>query len=245
VIAVIAVVLVGVIGFGLGALTRDDDSDNAASPATPRTPAPSSAPTPTGPGASVLSQIVVRQADLPPTYGVALITNGNLVDGTVTLDLCNGTFASESLRTRRLQVVAADTQGDVPLSTEAVLYQSPDATRQAFAELASVAAKCPNTPVRSPSGGNTLTTKFDAPPDGAWAQVPNVDRVAYSFTTTDANGASAKSMAVYLKRGRALLGLYFPDPSLPIPPIAGQTTVQGIVNLFATRLAQLPESAVN
>ena len=74
----------------------------------------------------------------------------------------------------------------------------------------------------------------------------NLGRLAYSFTSTDpASGASSKSIAVYLKRGRALLGLYFPEPSATMPSIGGQTTVPGIVNVFENRLAQLPDSAVN
>ena len=125
-----------------------------------------------------------------------------------------------------------------------MLYQSPAATTQAFEELASVAANCPNTPVRSPSGGSTVTTKFDAAPDGAWPKVPTVDRLAYSFTSTEQNGESSKSIAVYLKRGRALLGLDFPEPSATMPSIGGQTTVQGIVN-FSRPTSQLPDSTVN
>ena len=145
----------------------------------------------------------------------------------------------------RLQVVAADAQGDVPLSTEAVIYKNTAATTQAFDELASVAAKCPSTPVRSPSGGTTVTTKFDPAPDGTWPQTPTVDRLAYSFTSTDLSGHSSKSIAVYLKRGRVLLGLYFPDPTGTVPTIAAQSTIPGIVSVFANRLAQLPDSVVN
>ncbi len=244
--AAVAIVLVGALGYGLGALTKDDNSSSA-TPATPQTPAqptPTPSTTPATPGAAALAQIIVRQADLPSTYSVELIPEGNQVTGTATLDLCNGTFPSESLRTARLQVVAADAQGDIPLSTEAVLYQDPAATTQAFDELASVAAKCPSTPVRSPSGGSTVTTKFDPAPDGAWPQTPTVDRLAYSFTSTDLSGNSSKSIAVYLKRGRALLGLYFPDPA-GTPTIAAQSTIPGIVSVFANRLAQLPDSVVN
>ena len=246
----VAIVVVGAIGYGIGALTKDDNSNNRASPAAPQTPAqPTPTPTtptvPNTPGAQALTGLAVRQADLPNTYGVQLIPMGNQVSGTTTLDLCNGTFPSESLRAARLQVVAADAQGNVPLSTEAVIYTNAAATTQAFDELASVAAKCPSTPVRSPSGGGTVTTKFDPAPDSAWAKTPTVDRLAYSFTTTDSSGTSSRSFAVYLKRGRVLLGLYFPDPAGPIPTIAGQSTIPGIVTTFANRMAQLPDSVVN
>ena len=131
------------------------------------------------------------------------------------------------------------------MSTEAVLYTNPAATAQAFLELATVAGSCPSTPVRSPVGNATVTTKFDPAPDGAWPQTPTVDRLAYSFTTTDTTGQSSPSIAVYMKRGRVLLGLYFPDPTGTIPTIAGQSTIPGIVTAFANRIAQLPDSVVN
>ena len=245
VMAVIAIVLVGALGYGLGALTKDDDSSSA-SPVPPQTPAqPTPTPsTPPVPGAAALAGLGLVQSDLPSAYSVQLIPSGNLVSGTTTLDLCNGTFPSESLRVARLQVVAADAQGDVPLSTEAVLYPNAAATAQAFTELASVAAKCPNGPVRSPTGGTTVTTTFDPAPDGTWAQVATVDRLAYSFTSTDTSGNAVKSVAVYLKRGRVLLALYFYDLAGTVP-ISGQRTIPGIVTVFANRVAQLPESVVN
>jgi hypothetical protein len=250
-IATVAIVLVGAVGYGLGALTKEDNSSsNTASPATPQTPArpnptPTAPSTPSTPGAAALSGIGMVQADMPSGFGVVLIPAGNQVSGTTTLDLCNGTFPSESLRTARLQLVAADAQGNVALSTEAVLYQNAAATKQAFDELASVAAKCPSTPVRSPSGGTTVTTMFDPPPDGAWPQIATVDRLAYSFTATDPLGQASPSIAVYLKRGRVLLGIYFADPTGTIPTISGQRTIPGIVTAFANRIAQLPDSVVN
>jgi hypothetical protein len=142
-----------------------------------------------------------------------------------------------------LQVIAVNGQ-DITLSTEAVLYQNAAAANQAFAELQSAAAKCPSTPVRSPVGARTVTTKFGPAPDGSWPQVSGVDRLAYSFTTTDDQGNANPSLAVYLKRGRAFLGVYFADPS-KLPTVAGQSTAAGIVNVFAQRLAQLPDSVVN
>jgi hypothetical protein len=193
----------------------------------------------------VLSGLVVHQTDVPSTSSVQLLRNGNQVNGQTTLDLCNGTFPSESLRAARLQVVAVDAQGNAPLSTEAVLYSNTAATAQAFSELTSVAAKCPATPVVSPVGEPTVTTKFDPAPDAAWPQTATVDRLAFSFTATDQSGASQQSVAVYLRRGRVLMGIYFPQPNGTQPAVAGQTTLAGIVNVFATRIAQLPDSAVN
>ncbi|HVM66133.1 MAG TPA: hypothetical protein VMU14_14800, partial [Acidimicrobiales bacterium] len=176
------------------------------------------------------------------------LPSGNLVAGQVTLDLCNGTFASESLRTARRQVDLTDPATNLVMSTEAVLYASPTATSQAFSELKARAANCPQTFLPPPPGEDAapnVKTTFGAPPDGSWAAVPGVDRLAYAFTTTDQQGNTDNSIAVYLRHGRAFLGVYFSNPGQNEPTIAGKTTVEGIVNVFEQRLAALPASAVN
>jgi hypothetical protein len=192
-----------------------------------------------------LSGLVVAQADVASTVTVQRIPNGGQVAGEATLDLCNGTFPSESLRTARLQVAALDAQGNANLSTEAVLYSNPPATAQAFAELKAVAAKCPASPVVSPVGEATTTTRFNAAPDAAWPQVSGVERVAFDSVSTDQSSQAQHSIAVYLRRGRVLMGVYFSRPDGPQGAVAGQTTIAGIVNVFATRMASLPASVVN
>ena len=197
------------------------------------------------PSASVLSGLVVSQADVATNVTVQLLPGGNQVSGQPTLDLCNATFPSESLRTARLQVAAVDDLGDAQLSTEAVLYKNTAATVQAFSELRAAAANCPSGPVASPVGEPTATTHFNPAPDGAWPQVPGVERLAFDFVTTDQSGQSQHSLAVYLRRGRALLGVYFPHPDGAQSAVKGQTSIASIVNVFATRMAQLPAAAVN
>jgi hypothetical protein len=49
---------------------------------------------------------------------------------------------------------------------------------------------------------------------------------------------------VYLRRGRALLGVYFSRPDGAQITVEGQTTIQEIVGVFAARLAALPTSVV-
>ena len=189
--------------------------------------------------------MVVNQNDVPSTVSVQPLNGGDQVNGQTTLDLCNGTFPSESLRSARLQVSVVDIQGDIPLGTEAVSYQNPAATAQAFAELKAVAANCPSTPVPSPVGEPTVTTKFAAAPDGAWPQVPGVDRLAYDFTTVDAMGQSHHTVAVYLRRGRFLMGVYFAQPDAAQVPVSGQTSIPSIVNVFAARMAAQPAAIAN
>ena len=153
-------------------------------------------------------------------------------------------YPSESLRTERLQDVATDNSGNSVLSTEAVLYRNAAATKQAFRELRHVARSCPKGPVANPGNGSTTTTTFHPTPDTDWPQTASVEREAFSLTTADAKGASADSLAVYLRRGRVLLGVYFSKPNGEQPPIDGRTKPADIVSAFATRIAQLPASFV-
>ena len=179
------------------------------------------------------------------TILVQPIPGGDRVTDQPTLDLCNGTFASESQRTARLQVAAYDGVGQELLSTEAVLYKSAADSEQAFAELKSVAAHCPSTPVVSPVGEATVATHFNAPPDSSWAQVPTVTRQAYDFVTDDGQGDTEHNIAVYLRRGRVLMGVYFAHPDAPQISVTGQNTIDQIAAVFANRIAALPASVVN
>ena len=240
-VVVLLVLFVG--GFAIGRWVVGDDESTAATGS--RSP---SATTPTlsvDPSTSALSGLVVRQGDVDASLSVQLLKGGSQVTGQTTLDLCNGTYPSESRRTARLQVVVLDKSSNNVLSTEAVLYSNAAAATQAFGELKSVAAHCPNKPVVSPVGEPTVTTHFNAAPDGNWASTPTVDRLAYSITTTDQSAQVNHSVAVYLRRGRALMGVYFSQPDATQTPVAGQATLAGIATLFANRMAQLPASVVN
>jgi len=240
ILVVVVVLFAGGVAVGRWAL-----GGNTAAARAHRSTTTSTTPPHADPDSSVLPNLVLQQPDVPSSVNVQLIPNGDQVRGQTTLDLCNGTFATESRRTARLQVAALNGQGNAVLSTEAVLYPNPSDTTQAFSELKSVAAHCPNSPVVSPVGEPTVTTHFFAAPDASWPQVPTVQRRAYSFTATPQSGPVQRSVAVYLRRGRALMGVYFAQPDSPQPAVNGQTTIPGIVNVFATRLAGLPASAVD
>lgn len=156
------------------------------------------------PDDSVLGAITLQQSDVPSGDKVTLLRRG--ADLTVaTLDLCNGRFDSEAQRTARRQVALTDAQGNLLLSTEAILY-------------------------RTPSGG-----------DGAWPRTPSVERLAYDFVATDATTVeSSHSVAVYLRRGRVLMGLYFARPDGRQAAIDGRTAIADIVGVFETRMAKIP-----
>jgi hypothetical protein len=194
------------------------------------------------PDVDALAKVIVRQQDVKSGNTVQLIDNGERIGTATTLDLCNGTFPSEKLRTARRQVVELNSQGNGVLSTEAVLYGKPADAEQAFKELRRVHDACPHSPVVSPVGEPTVTTTFRAAPDTSWGNVPGVKRLAYDFNSLDSDGSSSRSIAAYLHKGRALMGIYFPDPAGTQPPVAGKTSVADIVRVFEQRLAALPAS---
>lgn len=209
------------------------------------------APSPTAPSQSrdpsapLLIDLIVSDADVGPSLKVVGMVGGNGLSQP-TLDLCNGTYPSEERRTARLQVRAVDRTGDTALSTEAVLYATGADTAQAFAELRRVAENCPTHPVDSPVGLPPVTTRFRPAPDANWPQVPQVERLAFAFDSIDpTSGESTSSVAVYLRRGRALLGVYFSHADAPTAVVQGKTELSDIVNVFAERLAKLPLAAIS
>ena len=250
--AVVIGVLVGLTGIYFS--NRSSDSEpSAASPAPSSTLRPGS-PTPTttvpalnagnDPSASALEALIVTPQDVPSTADVVIFPGGVGL-GQPTLDLCNGRYPSESRRTARIQDAVLDAQGVLVFSTEAVLYGDSGGTTQAFAELQSVVAACPPTPVQGPAGEPPVTTRFSATAiDAGWRQVAGVNRRAYDLTTDDGSGRPRRTVAVYLQRGRVLLGVYFSRPEGPQVPVEGQSTMESIVNEFAGRVAALPTSVV-
>jgi hypothetical protein len=237
---VVLIVLAGAVGYAIEASTEDNSSSRASPPTTtrpgPATPAPGAA------DRTALSTLVVRQSDIDSTRVVLLIPNGNRTTEP-TLDLCNGTFASEKLRVARLQVAELSSSGKLLLSTEAVTYRNSAATASAFAELRKIRAACPHGPVMSPVGEGTAETTFKAVPDRTWPRTPSVERLAYSFTSRSGR-TTTSSIAVYLRRGRVLMGVYFDKPSGSQPAVGAKTSIEGIVGLFEARMARLPAKVV-
>lgn len=245
--AVVVGLLVGLIGIYFSNRSTTESASGTAPTTVPIIgPAPSTT-VPLSAGndasASALEDLIVTPDDVPANADVVVFPGGIGLNQP-TLDLCNGRYPSESRRTARFQDAVLDAQGVLVLSTEAVLYGDSGGTTQAFAELQSVVANCPPTPVPGPAGEPPVTTRFSATaPDAGWAQTPTVNRRAYDLTSDDGTGPR-RTVAVYLQRGRVLLGVYFAKPDGAQMPVEGQTTIEGIVGVFAKRLAALPTSVV-
>ncbi len=243
-IAAALVVVSLIVGFAITTVVlnaRDKGPTDLSVGPAPTTTAPKVPAAPVDPDAAVLGGLILRQSDVTAPNTVQLLQHG--ADTTVaTLDLCNGTFASEAQRTARRQVALLDSASALRMSTEAVLYGRASGGAQAFAELKSVVDKCPATPVVSPVGEDTAATTFRAAPDTSWPRTPTVDRLAYDFVTTSpASGASSHSVAVYLRRGRVLMGVYFAQPDGVQTAVEGRTTIQGIVAVFEARMAKISD----
>jgi hypothetical protein len=245
VVALVAVLVAsGAIGYAINANSHSSSAVQVTPPSNTTTPT-------TVPGAvvshdpdrEVLSGLGLRPGDVSGGRDVLLYAKGNTLQDP-TLDLCNARYPSERLRSARLQLVDVNAGGDASLSTEAVLYRSPAAAAQALTEIRAARAHCPSTPVASPVDGTREQTQFKAAPDGSWPDTPTVERLAYRMVTT-ANGQSSPLVTVYLRRGRALLGLYFPAPNGAQPAVAGKSSIESIVGLFEQRMAALSSKVVD
>jgi hypothetical protein len=239
-----AVTVVAVMAAAAVDLTKESTPSYRGSGGADLTPSPTAPSQSRDPSAGLLASLIVNDTDVGPTLTVSGLQGGNGLN-VPTLDLCNGTFPSESQRTARLQVAAVDGQGQTALSTEAVLYSSGAGTAAAFSQLKDTAAACPDKPVESPVGLPAVTTRFGPAPDAGWAEVPSVERLAFAFETISETGESTRSVAVYLRRGRALLGVYFSHAEAPTAVVEGKTALGDIVNIFANRLAKLPVAAIS
>lgn len=205
----------------------------------------------TGPGGNAndaaLPKLSVHQPEVPADYQVLLYPNGDRVVHEVTLDLCAAAFPSEALRIARRQTAVLDSAQHLVFSTEAVGYQSEAATAQAFKELRDAQTNCPADFVPSAAAGGTpLRTLFNPAPDKGWAAPPaGIERIVFDMFVVDEQGLGARTAAVYMRRGRILLGLYYYLlPDQPLPAVEGQTTVETITALFANRLSQLSAKVV-
>ena len=193
----------------------------------------------------MLESVSLTQQDAAEAAAFEPYEGGDEVAGRTSLDLCSGDFPSEDLRVGRRQVGIGDSAGTAWVSSEAILYRTPEQAEQAMAELAKAKQDCPDGPVESPQADREpLTWTFQDAPDADWPQEPGVTRQAYAFTVTSPDGAEVSSTATYLRRGRMILALYATPPDAPASTIRNAPTPARFVEVMGNRLAALPEQSL-
>src|SRR5262249_32741617 len=153
-----------------------------------------------------LSKIILSGSQVGSGYKLTTFPFGNSFIGEPTLDLCGGSYASETLRTGRLQVRYTHPGKAVAVSNEVVTYAGTGA-QQALQEVAAVAKACARKPVVLRSGAVSETYKVSPLTD---PKLP-AGSVAVKLEITASNGkkkGTQTGVAVYQVRGNTLSGVY-------------------------------------
>jgi hypothetical protein len=157
-------------------------------------------------GEEIVRAIGVTKQTLPALYRTKNeMHQGNTVAGQVTLDMCAGTFASESLRTARHQVLYGAKDKKSSVSTETVSYRAGGAAR-AMRELHQALSTCPDGWVRSGDKGSSPVKEQYATlfPHRNWEP----GALAVRFTERNRAGKSVAGVLIYQRHGDLLSALY-------------------------------------
>lgn len=176
------------------------------------------APTRAAASQAVLLAVALRREDVPEGVTLQLIPGGNRVVDQVTMDMCGADFASERLRTARLQQAAIRSTAEIVVNNENVIYRSPEAAAQALAEVREAVAACdPDAFVEvEQAGGRRFRFEIAPIPDALLADLTD-DRVAVTAKVTDEDGRSESYALVYQRRGALMVGMYGPSPDQVLP----------------------------
>ncbi len=195
--------------------------------------------------AELLAAVSLTETDAAAGSVFQPYDGGTEVFGRTSLDLCFGDFPSEDLRSGRNQVEIGDEAGTAWVSSEAILYPTPEDAEQAMAELDKAREECPTGPVEPPEPDrDALAWEFAPAPDADWPQEPGVTRQAYEFQATNPAGETWTSTATYLQRGRMILALYATPPDSPAATLHNAPDRARFVEVMGNRLASLPEEAL-
>jgi hypothetical protein len=154
-----------------------------------------------------VNRVLLSPRQIGPGYRLQERPDGHGTTGYVTLDLCGFNFASEQLRTERVQVNYLHSPPATELSNEVVSYQ-PNGAEQALREVANAAGHCPRTPVRSTiQGTGPLTYRLHRLAEPGL--LPGYQALAISLTgRVDGAQRSQQTVAIYQIYGDVLSGVY-------------------------------------
>lgn len=155
-----------------------------------------------------LGAIVLKPSQVGEGYRGTVIPGGQKVAGQVTLDVCYYAFASEALRTARLQVLYAKSASAPTISNEVVTYGGNGAA-SALQEIRQAVKDCPATPRKGPAAGEQQPVTWHL----TSLTEPNLttDYVAVRANVSGVvNGKprSATSFAIYEFSGNVMSGVY-------------------------------------
>ena len=153
-----------------------------------------------------LSRVVLSGAQIGRGYKLAPFPGGTSFIGETTLDLCNGTYPSETLRTGRLQVAYTHPAKTVAVSNEVVTYV-PGGAKEALAEVTSVARSCAQKPVTVRANG--VTTSYQTTPltDSQLPKGAIVVKLVI-HAREGSKHATQTGIAIYQVKGNTLSGVY-------------------------------------
>ena len=187
---------------------------------------------------ATLTRIGITSADLMTGLTVKTMPDGTSL-GIPTLDFCNATYPSESLRVARLQRGAYDAQGAYAgLSTEVVVYRTAADAQQALREVTAARLGCPVGTVVKTFDGHKISFAFHpAPGPASTPLVPAADRLIV-HTTMRVDGAPQTALLVYQIDGRVLAAMYAMDASGKPFPQTSLDAFFSLAGIIATRLQQ-------
>lgn len=154
-----------------------------------------------------VNRVLLNPRQIGPGYRLEERPDGHGTKDYVTLDLCGFTFASEQLRTERVQVNYLHSPPATELSNEVVSYQ-PNGAEQALREVANAAGHCPRTPVRSAiRGTGPLTYRLHRLTEPGL--LPGHQALLIRLTgRVDGAQRSQQTVAIYQAYGDVLSGVY-------------------------------------
>ena len=179
---------------------------------------PSATPAPTPDAKNPLSAIGLQASDLATDRQVSVLPDGTSL-GVPTLDFCDAKYPSESLRVKRLQVGAFQSDGTYAgLSTEVVTYESPEAAQQALAEVIKARLNCPVGKQITTFDKHTLKFEFHPAPGPSNTPLVGADSRVIIHTTMVIDGQPQTAFLVYQIAGSVLAAMYASDGTgEPIP----------------------------
>ena len=154
-----------------------------------------------------LAKFGFRADDFSPEWSVLPMPRGTTLEDP-SLDLCNGTFASEKNRVERRQVTAIKNDSTFSfLSTEVVKYSSVAAASAAQKELVKVLAQCQAEKGYKDPTGTLVPYDFKTLPAIPIGVVPEGNRV-FVHAVIDSGFSERTLLGFYQFRGDTFTGLY-------------------------------------